>query len=168
MLAPLNINPFYLHLSLLFFKMLSHGLALESQSNHMTVSKKSYSHFTDAEVEAELISNDLPKVNWWQRKETTRARMRLPTVYLFPWCCPGFLKPVSSKTGYATRSPRSREEGTPLSRPHLLPGRHPSSEFQGPKASDFRGTNPLQRQKQSLSHASPHPTAVSPCHLCRL
>lgn len=31
----------------------------------MTVSKKSYSHFTDAEVEAELMSNDLPKVNWW-------------------------------------------------------------------------------------------------------
>ena len=120
MLAHFNINPLYLHLSLFFFKMLSHGLALESQSNHMKVSEKNYSHFTDAEVEAEPMSNDLPKVNWWRRRETTRARTRLPTVYPFPRCCPGLLRPVSSKTGYATRSPRSHEEGTPLSRPHLL------------------------------------------------
>ena len=74
---------------------------------------KNYSHFTDAEVEAKPMSNDLPKVNWWQRRQTTRARMRLPTVYPLPWRCPGLLRPVSSKTGYATRSPRSHEEGTP-------------------------------------------------------
>ena len=39
---------------------------------------ENYSHFTDAEVEAEPMSNDLPKVNWWQRKETTRARHHPP------------------------------------------------------------------------------------------
>lgn len=121
---------------------------------------ENYSHFTDAEVEAEPMSNDLPKVNWWQRKETTRARTRLPTVYPFPWCCPGFLRPVSSKTGYATRSPRSHEEGTLLSRPHLLlviPLGDTHLQFQGPKVSDFRGTKPLQRQKHSPSRASPTP-----------
>ena len=79
----------------------------------MKVSEKTYPDFTDAEVEARPMSNDLPKVSWWWRKETTRARMRLPTMYPLPWHCPGLLRLVSSKTGYATRSPRSHEEGTP-------------------------------------------------------
>lgn len=53
MLAPLNRNPFYLHTLLIFFKVLSHSLALESQSNLVKVRRQELSPLRDAETEAQ-------------------------------------------------------------------------------------------------------------------
>lgn len=65
MLAPLNIKPL-LSASLipLFQNVVSWSCIRVSEQSYDSKQEELFPDFTDAEVEAELMSNDLPKVNW--------------------------------------------------------------------------------------------------------
>lgn len=95
------------------------------------------------------------------------TRLQVPAVYSSPWPWPGLLTPLPSRPGCAAhdtkrRSGRRHRLTEAPSSTFEFPGKYPSSEFQGPTVSHFRGTKPSfpcppdrELARPSLSHPAP-------------